>query len=38
MDRDSKRMRDGRPYIFASLRNNDGVAQIVDQIKTKGGL
>jgi len=38
MDRDSKRMRDGRPYIFASLRNNEGVAQIVDQIKTKGGL
>jgi len=38
MDRDSKRMRDGRPYIFASLRNEEGVAQIVEQIKSKGGL
>ena len=38
MDRDSNRMRDGRPYIFASLRNDEGVAQIVDQIKSKGGL
>jgi len=38
MDRDSKRMRDGRPYVFASLRNEDGVAQIVDLIKSQGGL
>ncbi|SHH46615.1 urease accessory protein [Cognatiyoonia sediminum] len=38
MDRDSQKMRGGRPYVFASLRNNNGVQDVVDLIKSKGGL
>ena len=38
MDRDSQKMRGGRPYVFASLRSDDGVQDVVDLIKGKGGL
>jgi urease accessory protein len=30
MERDSKRMRGERPFIFSSLRHGDGVQNIVD--------
>lgn len=38
MDRDSKRMRGDRPYIFANLRGDEGVSEIATFIKHKGGL
>ena len=38
MDRDARRMRAGRPFVFTSLRHGDGVAAIADHIATLGGL
>jgi urease accessory protein len=38
MDRDAKRMRGARPFVFAQVRNGPGVAEIADFIVAKGGL
>ena len=38
MDRDSKRMRKERPFLFTNLKANEGVTQIVDFIVHAGGL
>ena len=38
MDRDSKRMRGERPYLFANIRAGQGVAEIARFIETSGGL
>jgi len=38
MDRDSKRMRSDRPYIFANIRAGQGVPQIARFIEQAGGL
>ena len=38
MDRDSKRMRGDRPYVFANIRAGAGVAEIAAFISTAGGL
>jgi urease accessory protein len=38
MDRDAKRMRGQRPYLFTNLRENSGVADIARFIEEKGGL
>jgi len=38
MDRDSKRMRGERPYLFANIRAGQGVEQIARFIETAGGL
>jgi urease accessory protein len=38
MDRDSKRMRGDRPYVFANIRAGQGVAEIAAFIETSGGL
>ena len=38
MDRDSRVMRDGRPYVFANLRRRDGVAQIQKLLDDLGAL
>jgi urease accessory protein len=38
MDRDSKRMRGTRPFVFANVRAGDGVAEIAQFIETAGGL
>jgi urease accessory protein len=38
MERDSKRMRGQRPFVFANLRSGDGVEEIARFIETKGGL
>lgn len=38
MDRDAKRMRGERPYVFASLRNREGVDEIVALFGDAGGL
>lgn len=38
MDRDAKRMRGDRPFVFATLKSSQGVAEIVDHILALGGL
>ena len=38
MERDAKRMRTARPFVFANLRARKGVAKIVTQISEIGGL
>jgi urease accessory protein len=38
MDRDAKRMRIARPFVFANLRVGQGVDEIVRFIEEKGGL
>jgi len=38
MEADTKRMRDGRPYVFADMRRRKGLERIVDFIETAGGL
>lgn len=38
MDRDAKRMRGERPYVFASLRHGKGLDQIIGLIRQMGGL
>ncbi len=38
MDRDAKRMRGERPFIFNNLKENKGVAEIARLIEEKGGL
>ena len=38
MDRDARKMRAERPYIFARLRENEGVSEIADLIVSRGGL
>lgn len=38
MDRDSKKMRGQRPFIFANLKAQQGVAEIADFILRSGGL
>jgi urease accessory protein len=38
MDRDARRMRSERPFIFTNLKANQGVADIADFITKAGGL
>jgi len=38
MDRDARRMRGERPFLFTNLKENRGVAEIADFIAAKGGL
>ncbi len=38
MDRDARRMRGERPFVFASLRSRQGVEDIVGLIASLGGL
>jgi len=38
MDRESKRMRGQRPFVFTNLRAGQGVAEIASFIEEKGGL
>jgi urease accessory protein len=38
MERDATRMRDGRPFVFASLRHGEGVEEIVTLVRRMGGL
>ncbi len=38
MDRDAKRMRGPRPFVFTNLRAGDGLDAIVDFIRENGGL
>ena len=38
MDRDAKKMRGDRPFVFARVRSGDGVAEIAAFIERAGGL
>ena len=38
MDRDAKKMRGERPFVFTNIRGGKGVAEIADFIVAKGGL
>jgi len=38
MERDAKRMRGARPFVFTNLRTGEGVEPIVRFIEDKGGL
>ena len=38
MDRDCKRMRGDRPYLFVNIRAGQGVAEIARFIEASGGL
>ncbi len=38
MEQDTKRMRNGKPFIFASLRDNRGADEIAAFIEKQGGL
>jgi urease accessory protein len=38
MDRDSKKMRPTRPYLFTNIRAGKGVAEIAAFIEKRGGL
>jgi urease accessory protein len=38
MERDAKRMRGARPFVFTNVRAGQGVDAVVDFIEEKGGL
>ncbi|MBU2993029.1 urease accessory protein UreG [Octadecabacter sp. 1_MG-2023] len=38
MDRDATRMRAGRPFVFCSLRNDQGIDEVLSLISDIGGL
>jgi urease accessory protein len=38
MERDAKRMRGARPFLFTALRHGRGVAEVVGQLRALGGL
>jgi urease accessory protein len=38
MDRDAKKMRGVRPFVFTNLKSGDGVSRIVDFVAEEGGL
>ena len=38
MDRDAKRMRGDRPFVFAAMKSDKGVAEVLDLIVKIGGL
>lgn len=38
MDRDSKKMRGKRPFVFANMKSGDGLAEIISFIKKEGML
>ncbi len=38
MDRDSRRMRGQRPFVFTNIKTGDGVAEVARFVKEKGGL
>jgi urease accessory protein len=38
MDRDARRMRGDRPFVFANIRDGTGVAEIAAFVETEGGL
>jgi len=38
MDRDTRRMRGAKPFVFTNLKSGDGVAEVAGMIEKRGGL
>jgi urease accessory protein len=38
MDRDATRVRNGRPFVFTALKHGEGLARVVEEIKSVAGL
>ena len=38
MDRDARRMRGGRPFVFTNLKSGEGVAEVARMVEESGGL
>lgn len=38
MDRDARKMRNGRPFVFTNLKSREGVAEVAQMIVRTGGL
>ena len=38
MDRDTKKMRDGKPFVFSNLKVGDGLSNVIDFIVSEGML
>ena len=38
MDRDARKMRGSRPFVFSNIRSGEGVTAVVDFIVKTGGL
>ena len=38
MDRDARRMRGERPFVFTNLRTGEGAAEVVRFVERQGGL
>jgi urease accessory protein len=38
MDRDSRKMRGDKPFLFTNLKENNGASEVAEFIKRKGGL
>lgn len=38
MEADTRRMRDGRPYVFSNLKTGDGLDAVVEFLAVTGGL
>ena len=38
MDRDARRMRGARPFVFTNVRSGEGVSEVARFLETAGGL
>ncbi|AXS38767.1 urease accessory protein UreG [Breoghania sp. L-A4] len=38
MDRDARKMRGARPFVFANMKKDEGIAEIIDFVRRQGGL
>ncbi len=38
MDRDARRMRRDRPFVFTNMRTGEGLDRVIETIETRGGL
>jgi urease accessory protein len=38
MDRDARKMRGARPFVFSNLKSGEGLARIIGFIEERGGL
>ena len=38
MDRDARKMRGSRPFLFTNMKSGDGVAKVAEMIEQTGGL
>ena len=38
MDRDTKKMRDGKPFVFSNLKVGEGLSNVIDFIVSEGML